>query len=125
VPRNRSPASLAKARSARKDPSVAEKIIWERLRDSRLGFKFRREHPIGGYRLDFFCREALLAVELDGEQHDPLRDAKRDEELAKHGIVTFRIPNRRFFELEKGAYEDFVLEIQKLCEARTGRDGYL
>ncbi len=73
------------------------------------------------YRLDFFCREAMLAIEMDGEQHDPVRDSVRDARLAEMGIYTHRIPNRMFFGLDDDHCPDFILEIQKLCEERAGR----
>ena len=73
------------------------------------------------YRLDFFCREAMLAVEMDGEQHNPERDSVRDEVLEKMGIHTHRIPNRMFFGIDESDCPDFIREIQKLCEVRAGR----
>ncbi len=57
------------ARDQRREGSKAEKTLWEHLRARRLGYKFRRQHPIGDFVLDFFCHEAKLAVEIDGEQH--------------------------------------------------------
>src|SRR5687768_2134433 len=83
---NRSPQARNRARQARKNPSVAEDIVWELLRNRRMGFKFRREYSVLGYRIDFYCAAARLGVEFDGEQHDPDRDAIRDGELAKLGI---------------------------------------
>ena len=109
------------ARTARKAPSVAESIVWEWLRNSRYGFKFRREVPIGPYRVDFYCHEARLAVELDGEQHNPASDGVRDEYLVSIGIHVHRIPNRQFFGLEDDSSRPYIDEIVKLCESRTGR----
>ena len=88
--------------------------MWKSLRGSRIGFKFRREHEVGGYRLDFLCHEAMLAVEMDGEQHDPERDAARDAVLAGFGILVHRIPNRRFFMLDQDPYRDELREVQRL-----------
>lgn len=124
MPRNRSQVARDRAREARRDPSAAEAILWSLIRSSTLGFKFRREHPIGPFRLDFYCPEAMLAVEMDGEQHDPERDAVRDAALDKLGILTYRISNRRFFGLEQGRYPDFLQEIQRLCEERSGRPAF-
>src|ERR1700722_5798744 len=108
MPRNRTPVARDMARAARRDPSVAEDILWSWLRNSKLGFKFRREHPVSQYRLDFFCREAMLAVEMDGEQHDPVRDAARDSALAKLGILTHRVENRKFFGLDGDRCPDVI-----------------
>ncbi len=98
--------------------------MWKALRNSRIGLEFRREHEVDHYRLDFYCREAMLAVEMDGEQHDPARDAERDAALAKLGLLTYRIPNRRFFTLDEAPYKDELGEIQRLCEERSGRKAF-
>ncbi len=69
--------------------------LWSALRARPAGFKFRRQHPVGPYVLDFYCREAALAVEVDGIVHDmgsnPAGDARRDKWLAERGIMTLRI----------------------------------
>ncbi|MCB8932348.1 MAG: DUF559 domain-containing protein [Chthonomonadaceae bacterium] len=121
MPRNRVAPASRRANAARKAPSAAERAMWDILRGSRLGFRFRREHPIGPYRLDFYCHEALLCVEMDGEQHDHARDAKRDMRLSEHGILTYRIPNRSFFMIDREPFRDDVREILRLCEERSGR----
>ena len=120
---NRSESAINRARQARKVPSVAEGIVWKFLRNGRLGFKFRREYPVLDYRIDFFCAEAKLGVEFDGEQHDPVRDATRDARLAELGIVVMRIPNREFFLLDGDPPRDTFNLILKRCEERTGRPG--
>ncbi|GIK31196.1 MAG: hypothetical protein BroJett009_01880 [Armatimonadota bacterium] len=124
MPRDRHPTSRDLARASRKGPSVAEDIMWEFLRASRTGFKFRREHPVGGFRIDFFCREAMLGVEMDGEQHDANRDATRDKELSNLGILIHRIPNRRFLLLDPTPYQDDVATVVNLCEQRSGRKAF-
>lgn len=77
MPRNASEVTAKIAQEARKSSSVAEAITWKLLRGRQTGFKFRREQPIGPYRIDFFCAEASLAVETDGEPHEPDRGAMR------------------------------------------------
>ena len=58
------------ARRLRKTPTDAELRLWRHLRRKQLdGFRFRRQHPIGPYVVDFFCPEAALIVEVDGGQH--------------------------------------------------------
>lgn len=120
--RNRSKKAAALARDARKNPSAAEAVIWQILRGGKLGFKFRREYPIGPYRLDFYCAEAKLALEMDGDQHDPERDQVRDKWMLDHGIVTLRIPNRRYFLLDEEPYQDVVTEIIRACRLRVGSE---
>ncbi len=62
--------SVGKARALRRAETRAERLLWSRLRDRRLGgHKFRRQHPIGPYVVDFLYTEKWLAVEVDGGQH--------------------------------------------------------
>jgi very-short-patch-repair endonuclease len=74
-------AKTNSARALRRRMTDAERRLWYHLRDHRLpGFKFRRQHPIGPYIVDFVCLEHRLVVELDGGQHaadpdDPVREA--------------------------------------------------
>jgi len=71
-----------------------ERRLWNVLKDRPDGFKFRRQHPIGPYILDFFCFESALAIEVDGLAHalgtNPQRDIRRDAWLAEQGIRTLR-----------------------------------
>ena len=113
---------IDRARAARKSPSAAEDIVWEMLRNRKLGFKFKREHPFGGYRFDFYCAEAKLALEMDGEQHDPAYDVERDQYAKAFGVMVYRIPNVEFFQLDPTLpYKDGIEECIRLCEQRTGR----
>jgi len=66
----RKPESLARAQEMRKNPTDAEKKLWAALSDEKLqGKKFRRQHAIGNYIVDFVCTSANLIIELDGGQH--------------------------------------------------------
>ena len=53
----------------RKKQTPQEVILWSRLRREQLGFKFRRQHSIGGYITDFYCPTKKLVIEIDGSQH--------------------------------------------------------
>ena len=82
----------------RRKPTDAEARGWEILRDRRcLGLKFRRQHVIAGYILDFYCAELRVAVELDGPVHEKAPQKARDEErtwaLGRAGIKVIRIRN--------------------------------
>jgi phosphoglucomutase/phosphomannomutase len=86
------------ARSLRKNQTDAEKLLWEILRDRRLGgFKFRRQHPLASYFLDFYCDEQKFAIELDGGQHNTTRgkqhDDARSKTLAAEGVRAIRFWN--------------------------------
>ncbi len=59
--------NLMRARSLRRDPTEAERLLWKRLRRRQVdGAKFRRQHTIGNYIADFVCLEAMLIIEVDG-----------------------------------------------------------
>jgi very-short-patch-repair endonuclease len=79
----------------RHEMTDAERRLWTLLRDRRLqGFKFRRQHPVGGFILDFFCVSAGLAVECGGGQHiDSRYRAERDAKLQWLGVHVLRVPD--------------------------------
>jgi len=93
--RDRSERLRGFARDLRKEATDAEKRMWLILRDRRFsGFKFRRQYPVGGYIIDFFCARCRLGIELDGGQHneDANReyDQRRTEKLELLGICILR-----------------------------------
>ena len=74
--------------------------MWSWLRDRRFGnYKFRRQHPVGDYILDFYCAELKFAIELDGAGHEvdciAERDKRRTRYLEKQGIFVVRIENNQ------------------------------
>jgi very-short-patch-repair endonuclease len=112
-------ATRAKARSLRRRSTDAEQRLWGLLRDRRLvGFKFRRQVPVGRYIADFACYEAKLIVELDGSQHaDSAYDRERDAELQADGFQVLRIWNGDLFRHRDGV---LTLVWRALLE-RTGK----
>jgi very-short-patch-repair endonuclease len=91
-------ADTERACQLRQVETWAEKLMWRWLRDRRFSrYKFRRQHPIGDYYLDFFCEEAELNIELDGSQHgfpdQRKHDWKRENFLQSLGIKTLRFWN--------------------------------
>ena len=90
--------TVDRARYLRKSMNYAERRLWSRLRNRQLlAKKFRRQHPIGDYIVDFVCLEVRLAVELDGPIHDEhwLRDDQRDRWLAGQGFKILRFTNHQ------------------------------
>ena len=88
------------ARDLRSQQTSAEALLWQLLRNRQLlGFKFRRQHQIGAYVADFYCREACLVVECDGAAHDLneqwQHDQVRDAYLASQGVRVLRFINDR------------------------------
>ena len=94
--RPRREEARAGRRRLRRESTAAERRLWALLRDRKLdGWKFRRQHPVGPYVVDFACLEAGLVVELDGAIHHAQAeyDAARDAYLAACGFTVFRLPN--------------------------------
>ncbi len=75
----------------------SEKKLWEYLKGKPLGFKFRRQHPINTYILDFYCHKKRLSIELDGEYHDSLEQTEKDFDRTKYlngiGVQELRFKN--------------------------------
>jgi very-short-patch-repair endonuclease len=111
-------SGIERARQLRKRETWAEKLMWRWLRDRRFsGYKFRRQHPLGSYCLDFFCEEAELNVELDGSQHGFPDQRKHDEErekfLQSHGIMTLRFWNSHLRRNAQGVRDTIFQALQK------------
>jgi len=92
------PQILNNARELRTKQTDAETLLWYFLRNRDFcGIKFRRQHPVCGYILDFYCHEANLAIELDGSGHSEderkLYDAERTRVLEGAGIKVLRFWN--------------------------------
>ena len=76
--------------------SLPEVLLWQRLKGSPQGIAFRKQHPIGVYKADFYCAAAKLVIEVDGIAHDmghrPERDVKRTAWLEAEGYEVLRVP---------------------------------
>jgi len=84
------------SRQKRSDPTPAEDCLWEHLRNRQvLGHKFRRQHPIDKFIIDFYCIEVQLAIEVDGPIHEYTseEDAVRQEYLESLGVQVVRFTN--------------------------------
>ena len=108
-----------RARRLRRRMSPPELALWQHLRTRPSGFKFRRQHPKGPYTLDFYCREAAVAIEVDGDAHDmgdnPARDRRRDAWLGAHGILTLRFLAADVLR----ALEAVAMRIEEVCASRA------
>lgn len=97
--RKHAPSSIStdQARKLRRAANWPEKIVWGMLRSGRLGgLKFRRQHPIGPYTVDFYCHEIGLVIEVDGASHEDRgeRDQRRTAYLRQQGLRVFRVTNQ-------------------------------
>jgi very-short-patch-repair endonuclease len=113
--------SISNARRLRRDPTDDEKQLWQALRAGRFaGFKFRRQHPLGTYLLDFYCPLARLSIELDGFQHGlpdhKIQDQARTCFLADQNIEELRFWNHQW----RNNPEAVLLEIWQALHRRTG-----
>jgi len=88
------------ARQMRHEPTPAENVLWQALRNRRLGIRFRRQHAIGRFIVDFYAHDAGLIVEVDGPIHDdtPEEDAVRQEFLCSLGLHVVRFTNEQVLE---------------------------
>jgi len=98
----RLPLKITKnARELRNNMTDVEKLLWYRIRRKQLcGFRFRRQHPIGNYIVDFVCIKLKLIIELDGGQHKEQHryDAIRDQWLTEQGFAVQRFWNNEVLE---------------------------
>ena len=75
------PETFEKARRLRKNMTPAEKKLWNELKNKKLsGYKFRRQHPVHLFIVDFYCHELELIIEVDGKYHDNTEQIKKDQE---------------------------------------------
>ena len=89
---------VARARDLRRNETLAELCLWNFLRNRQLhNFKFRRQHQLGGYIVDFYCHDAQLVIECDGSIHETnenwQHDQARDAYMAGYGLRVFRFTN--------------------------------
>ena len=86
-----------RAEEMRKNPTEAEKVLWEALRAKGLGVKFRQQHIIEDFIVDFYCNEYKVTVEVDGDYHNEADQMKSDEErtarLNELGYTELRFTN--------------------------------
>lgn len=109
------------AKQLRKTLTPAEKQLWQALRSGKLaGLKFRRQHPVGNFILDFYCAEHKLVVEVDGGIHENQieYDAARTTELETYGYTIVRFTN----EVVLHQLETVLAQILQAAEPHSVRD---
>ncbi len=103
------PTIFKNAFRLRNGMTKAEILLWDKLKGKQLGYKFRRQHPIGNYIADFYCHQNLLIIELDGgyhlEEKQQYFDARRTKDLELAGITVIRFLN-----------EEVVNDIERVVE---------
>ena len=110
------PAILVRARELRRSMTPQEAKLWQHLRRKQLGgLKFRRQHPMYRFILDFFCPQRKLVIEIDGDSHaesaQQAYDRARTEWLEARGLGVIRFTNRQI----ETNLEGVLLEIARHC----------
>lgn len=103
------------AKELRSHLTPAESLLWEKLRSKQLnGLKFRCQHPVDRFILDFYCPSLKLVIEIDGSSHDDRHDydQARTEELELYGYNVIRFTNQQVF----NNLEEVLNEISSIAE---------
>jgi lysyl-tRNA synthetase class 2 len=103
------------AKRLRRNQTDAERVLWFRLRDRRLGgWKFRRQMPLGIYVVDFCCESRRLIVELDGGQHikRAIDDQRRTRALEAMGYLVLRFWNNDVLHNTDGVVESILATLE-------------
>jgi very-short-patch-repair endonuclease len=112
------PPILARARELRQPQTPAETKLWACLRNRQLGdFKFRRQHPIDRFIVDFYCAACRLVIEVDGDSHAEQveYDQARTEWLNDRGYRVIRFTNRDVFQQLDAVLEAILEECDRLA----------
>jgi very-short-patch-repair endonuclease len=110
--------AFARARQLRRNMTLAEQELWKHIRKNQIGgFRFRRQHPVAQFILDFYCHESTLAIELDGKIHSQpdqrLYDIERDQVIQALGIKVIRFKNEEVFGSLPNVLSRIQLELRK------------
>lgn len=101
----------------RSEMTNAEKLLWAKVRNKQLGVKFRRQHGIGNYIVDFYCPEKGLIIELDGDSHfqnvTQTYDEARDLYMQELGLRVLRFLNSDVEQNMEGVLERISTELGK------------
>lgn len=91
------PIIFQRAKALRSRPTDAEQKLWEHLRTHPYGYKFRRQHPLNYYIVDFYCHAKKLVIEADGSIHNRadiiMNDQEREAALRSLGLTVLRFTN--------------------------------
>jgi len=115
------PSTKDFSRKLRSEMTEAELYLWQHLRARQLhGFKFRRQHPVGKYILDFACTDVKLAIEVDGGQHNELQnqDNERTAWLETQGWKVLRFWNNEVLQNIEGVLEQVYNELSNKTDAK-------
>jgi len=108
---------IDRANLLRRNTTIPEKLLWEKLKNNQLlKLHFRRQHPVGRFIADFYCHKIKLVIELDGNSHNGKEaqsyDENRTAEMEKFGIVVLRFKNEEVI----NRLTEVVAKIIAVCE---------
>jgi len=103
------PEIFRNAANLRDNMTEPEKLLWEYLKSKPLGFKFRRQHPINSYILDFYCHKKRISIEIDGKYHQKTEQKEKDQEKTAY-LKSMEIKEIRFNN------EDVINQIQNVIQ---------
>ncbi len=104
---------IQRARTLRKNMTKQERILWQFLRKKSINnLKFRRQYPIGKYIVDFICNEKKIIIEIDGGQHNEVKNIAYDKERTKYleskGYKVIRFWNNDIDNNIEGVYQEIL-----------------
>lgn len=109
------PSTFEKAKALRNRMTEAEELLWAELNNSQLGIRFKAQHPIDIFIVDFYCHKAKLVVELDGEVHLSPEQKEWDENriavLNEFELKVIRFTNEEVFSDRKNVIKTIMREI--------------
>jgi very-short-patch-repair endonuclease len=115
----RKDAKRDRARQLRRDVTLTERMLWQVLQKRQvMGARFRRQHPVGPYVVDFACLDPPLVIEVDGGQHlESTSDRARDAFLAGRGFHVLRFWNNEVMHNLDGVYAAVARELSQLARS--------
>ena len=98
----------------RRDSTSSEKVLWNKIRDTKLGYRFLRQYSVEGYVLDFYCPEKRLGVEIDGGYHQKLNVKKYDSFRTRY-LEAYNIKISRFWNSDiKNNIKEVLADVRTL-----------
>src|SRR5688572_19116963 len=115
---NAGPLLFARAKELRNHLTHAEMVLWGYLKTKPFGYKFRRQHPLADYIVDFFCYRLKMAIEVDGPIHEQeenrQNDVERQKMIESFGVTVLRFTNAELMKESTIVFEEINSSIQHI-----------
>jgi very-short-patch-repair endonuclease len=120
---NASDIIIEQAKKLKANETPAEALLWQRLKANKMNLKFRRQHPIHRFIVDFYCHKAKLVIELDGGYHEQpemqTHDKDRTLELENMGLYVLRFSNEEVFINMNYVIKTIEMSIEECLKIKT------